>query len=58
MVRLHITPTIHATRGVEVWPSEGSSRVVQKRPAVCDRRVSSGEVVRLSGAISPRPRGR
>jgi hypothetical protein len=55
-VRLHIAPTIRAVRGVEVWPSESTSRVVLKRPADCDRRVTAHEVVRLSGAISPRTR--
>ncbi len=57
MVRIRIASTIRAVRGIEVWPSEGCSRVVLKPPASCERRVTAGDTVRLSGAVVPR-RGR
>jgi hypothetical protein len=53
-VRLRIAPTVHASRGVEVWPSESSSRVVLKTPESRERRVASGDVLRVSGGVARR----
>jgi hypothetical protein len=62
LVRLRIASTIHASRGVEVWPSEAASRVVLKRPAANgeaqrNRSVSEPET-RRAAAVPRRPRTR
>jgi hypothetical protein len=56
LVRLRIRFTIHARRGVEVWPSESSSRVVLRtpRPSV----VNGTQRVLLSGGVAPRKRAK
>src|SRR4051812_43149925 len=49
-VRLRIAPTVHAARGVEVWPGEGTSGIVTKRPPSGELRVSSEPLRAATGA--------